>query len=116
MKKEEENWKEHLKNMSKALEEMRVNYDRNFKLKNFESAQNPLLKRRMEKHKNEKVIRKPVERKQNEIGNTAKILNREISPKIRLNRVQSVPASRTPLTAFYYTSNLKDNFEPIDNP
>jgi hypothetical protein len=47
MKKDQENWKETLDEMNRALDEMRINYQRTVKLKNIDNAKNPLLERRM---------------------------------------------------------------------
>jgi hypothetical protein len=52
MKKEQQNWQETLMEMNRALDEMRINYQRTVKLKNIENARNPLLDRRMNKANN----------------------------------------------------------------
>lgn len=134
LKKEENNWQEYIKNMSRALEEMRVNYDRAMPLKNIENVSNPLLKRRLEKngggggvlsHQNPNAFHS-VKRRQLEdgkvraVGNNGGGENSENAnsnktaatvkkPSPTMKRVLSEPVSRTPLTAaFYYTSNLKN--------
>lgn len=111
--------------MSRALEEMRVNYDRNMVLKNIELASNPLLKRRLERNQtangpNGSDIFSNAKRRQLEDGTAAKptisgiqgantndtnASRKKSSPNLK--RMTSAPASKTPLTAFYYTSNLK---------
>lgn len=103
LKREEENWSEYIKNMSRALEEMRVNYDRAMMLKNIENASNPLLKRRLERNQ----TTNDVKRRQLDGGTIGKLSSRKNSSP-NLKRVFSAPASKNPLTAFYYTSNLKD--------
>jgi hypothetical protein len=90
--------------MSTALEEMRVNYDKTMKLKNIENATNPLLKRRLERNQLDVTGMK---RRQLDSGGGENSSEKKKSPS-SLKRVFSAPAARTPLTAFYYTSNLKD--------
>jgi hypothetical protein len=106
MKKEENNWSEYLKNMSRALEEMRVNYDRTMQLKNIENASNPLLSRRMEK-KRQSIKKQPeaTTQPQPATDQTTNGIIRK-SPVV-FKRMLSMPNPKTPLTAFYYTSNLK---------
>lgn len=128
--------------MSRALEEMRVNYDRSMVLKNIEMASNPLLKRRLEKNQigiglggfeatTTNAASGSAKRRQLEDGravktNTAVVVGpaaitgsgpnstrKKSSPMLK--RVLSAPASKTPLTAFYYTSNLRGELPQADS-
>lgn len=92
--------------MSTALEEMRVNYDKTMKLKNIENATNPLLKRRLERNQLDATGMK--RRQLDSGGGTGENSSEKKKSPSSLKRVFSAPATRTPLTAFYYTSNLKD--------
>lgn len=97
------NLKEIDKSMGQALDEMRLNDDKTLNIKNIESAENPLLKRRLEmsnKKKKTKILETLIEDTQ---------CNSNMS--IPILRCLSVPLSPTTesLVAFYYTSNLKND-------
>jgi hypothetical protein len=136
MKKEQENWKETLEEMNRALDEMRINYQRTVKLKNIGNAKNPLLERRMGKanmnalnHNNtidvpEEVdavfdISQPYNGAKQRVNILQEsdgllIANRKVSNASpnRFKRMKSVPGDQTtPLTVFYYSSTL---YEPSD--
>jgi len=56
LKEDRDNWSEVQQNMGKALDEMRINWDSQLKIKELNSASNPLLNRRIKKSKtNEKL-------------------------------------------------------------
>lgn len=125
--------------MSRALEEMRINYERSMMLKNIENASNPLLKRRLERINQTMTLEQQqqqqqqvqpatgsgVKRRHLEDGRVAELVNstnaqeqqqqqqqsQQVTMKkpspATLKRMLSAPVSKTPLCAFYYTSNLK---------
>ncbi|CAF0777725.1 unnamed protein product [Brachionus calyciflorus] len=96
-----DNMKEIKMGMGQALGEMRVNENKQVQLKNIESADNPLLKRRLEKAS---IKVKKVDPIVIEASNQKR-------PSIQIQRTFSFPTSpkSETLTAFYYTSNLKNN-------
>jgi hypothetical protein len=129
MKKEQENWKEYLENMNKALNEMRVNYQRTVNLKDLEEAKNPLLERRKNHktgEKNEQVrpdqlnidflmpdIYARIKAKQLEVSDGLLITARKDSKtQLILQRMQSMP-DLSPLAVCYYSSTL--NSPSIEN-
>ncbi len=94
------NWNEIVSNMSQALNEMRVNYEQNVKLKEISEVQNQLLKKRLEKSKNREEKLKNLE--------------------LKLKRTNSMPNDnsdvfipKSPLSALYYTTLIKE--ESIEN-
>lgn len=96
------NLKEIDKSMGQALGEMRLNDDKTLNIKNIESAENPLLKRRLDmanKKKKTKILETLIEDIQ---------INVQDAP---IKRSLSVPLSPTTksLVAFYYTSNLNND-------
>ncbi|RNA11842.1 MAP kinase-activated kinase 2 isoform X1 [Brachionus plicatilis] len=95
--------------MGQALGEMRINDDKVLNIKNIESAENPLLKRRLKKlsqNKKTKILENLIE-------------NIELNPiiSIPIQRSLSMPLSPTTqsLVAFYYTSNLKNDLTNTQN-
>lgn len=98
--------------MNQALEEMRVNYDRKLNIKPLENSNNPLYKRRHDrnkqsvKSKNQTADKTPPPVLKIDIKQpTTETL--EDKRERSLKRVLSLPNPKTPIVAFYYTSNLK---------
>lgn len=95
------NLKEITVSMEEALGEMRVNELVNTRIKSIDVAENALLKRRKEKM-SQKVKLRNLEKVDESIENEAsKIIHRSLSLPQSAN-------NKTALTAFYYTSNLKN--------
>jgi len=97
---DKKNWNEIVTNMSQALNEMRVNYEQNVKLKEINEVQNQLLKKRLEKSKNREEKLKSLE--------------------LKLKRTNSMPIDnsdsfipKSPLSALYYTTLIKE--ESVEN-
>ena len=127
------NWKVNIDNMDKALNEMRINYEQDIKLKNMTEINNPLFKKRLAKAENtNKKLKKEEDQDKNEI-NTSNINNNgtqtlTLAPRadmedrisnsskksqkiseLKLKRQYSTPAIKSPLTALYYSVNLHED-------
>ena len=128
MNQDKKNWPEILESMGKALNEMRVNYEQDIKLKKMTDVNNPLLKRRLAKsgklanglnlanvtNDNSKLVEnddKNANDSSNAVFNSSLNTNtnrvlKKSSP--RLKRVLSEPIPKSTLTALYYSTNLKE--------
>lgn len=56
LKEDKDNWTEVQQNMGKALDEMRINWDSQFKIKKLTTTNNPLFERRMKKTKTDQTL------------------------------------------------------------
>ena len=135
MNNDTKNWSNILDNMGKALNEMRVNYEQDIKLKDMTEINNPLFKKRQAKADNlSKKLKKVEETNANSIevtpvNNTNVQVLTVIAPQtdnedkvslaskksqrieeLKLKRQYSMPeVKKTPLTALYYSVNLHES-------
>ena len=129
MNNSKQNWTDVLNSMGVALQEMRVNYEQEVKLKNFTDIKNPLLQKRLAKAGNSKKLKIPLETlkiepitstlKPSVVNNNDDDTNNEdqfsnssrMASKIeglKLKRQYSEPARNSTLKALYYSFDLRD--------
>ena len=130
MNQDKKNWPEILESMGKALNEMRVNYEQDIKLKKMTDVNNPLLKRRLAKsgklanglnlanvtNDNSKLVEND-DKIANSGDSSNAVFNSSLNTNTnrvlkksspRLKRVLSEPIPKSTLTALYYSTNLKE--------
>lgn len=113
--------------MNKALEEMRINYNRTIKLKEISISNNALLERRLKRasvkntagvnldmtttdddeSSNNKVEIQSRKSRNLQESDGLLIESRKASG-VKLNRMKSMPAEFSPLTALYYSSAINE--------
>ena len=123
MNHDKENWADVLVSMGKALNEMRVNYEQDIRLKNLNQINNPLFQKRIAKTGNAFIKKVELDdeatksqkflKPDTEVINEDNIsINSKKSIKIeelKLKRQYSEPATKNTLTALYYSSNLRNH-------
>ena len=103
-----ENWNEINQNIHEALNGMRIDYDKGVKVKNLNETDNPLLKRRQEKLKNNKIGM--IEKNQDYTKEDSNQKRMQNSPNTTQSaNIVSLPNKTTPISALYYSSSIFDN-------
>ena len=83
------NWKVNIDNMDKALNEMRINYEQDIKLKNMTEINNPLFKKRLAKAENtNKKLKKEEDQDKNEINTPTN--NRKMTTYIKSFQIHEI--------------------------
>ena len=123
MNNNKQNWKDVLDSMGNALNEMRVNYEQDIKLKNLSEINNPLFQKRLAKTGNKKLkidvgtlkiepltsTLKPsiVENNEDKLSNSSRTAIKIEDKKFK--RQYSAPVKNSTLKALYYSFDLRDN-------